>query len=136
MVRPCILLFTFCLPFLTGCGDSSPPVASVPCHLAKGTLIIGDKPAAGATIILVPKTEIAGSTTPRPQGKVDDNGTFQLSTFGTNDGAPAGEYGLIVFWPGNDSDDRLNGRYDTPAETKQTVKIAEGTNDIPPIKLK
>ena len=125
MIRHCVLLLSFCLLLLVGCGDAAPPsVATVPCHLAKGTLTIGDKPAVGAMLILVSKSETAGAPTHRPRATVGESGTFQLSTFGTNDGAPVGDYGIIVHWPGNDSDDRLNGRYDSPAKTKQNLKIA------------
>lgn len=137
MIRVCHLLIPVWLGFVSGCGGgSSSTVGAVPCHPAKGSLFIGDKPAVGATLICVPKNEAPGSMTPRPRATVGEDGAFVLSTFGTDDGAPVGEYGLMVYWPGNDSDDRLNGRYDSPAKTKQSVTIAAGNNDIPPIKLK
>ncbi len=136
MIRVSLLLIPAWLALVSGCGGGTATVGEVPCSPAKGSLFIGEKPAAGATLICIPKTEASGSLTPRPRATVGEDGSFALSTFGTGDGAPVGEYGLMIFWPGNDSDDRLNGRYDSPAKTKQTVTIAAGNNDLPPIKLK
>jgi len=136
VVRYCSLFLFLGTALLAGCGGSSSGISRVPCHPAKGSLFIGDKPATGASVFFVPTKETPESQTPRPRGTVGADGTFRLSTFDTDDGAPAGEYGLIIFWPGQETDDRLNGRYDSPEKSKQTVKIAVGSNEIPPIKLK
>ena len=121
---------------LTGCTPSPPTQEKVPCHPASGSLFIGGKPAKGATIIFVPKNEPAGSKIPRPRGTVGDDGSFQVTTFDPADGAPPGEYGLTVIWPGNDQDDQLNGRYSLPDKAGKTLKVVEGKNDFGAIKLK
>lgn len=125
----------FLFVFLASCTPSPPTLEKVPCHPANGSLSIGGKHAKGATIILVPKNEPPGSKVPRPRATVGEDGKFALSTFGKEDGAPPGEYGIIVFWPGNEQDDQLNGRYNAPAKTAKTLTIVAGKNELPAIKL-
>ncbi|WP_149108544.1 hypothetical protein [Limnoglobus roseus] len=133
MLRFLLLPALFSLSCLPGCGPT--PTSNVPtaaCYPARGQLTVAGKPAVGATIILVP----ANATDARPRATVGPEGKFTLSTFATNDGAPAGEYGLIVFWKGAEVDDQLNGRYSTPEKTNQKVTIADGKPELPPIQLK
>jgi len=133
--RNALVCTTFCVLSFAGCtGVPSEP--TVPCYPASGSLTIANKAAKGATIIFVPKNEPPDTKILRPRANVNDDGTFKIRTFGIDDGAPAGEYGMIVIWPGNEKDDQLDGRYSTPAQTALTVKIAEGTNEIPPLKLR
>ena len=112
-----------------------PAENKTPCFPASGSLTIGNEQAKGALIIFVPKNEVGEAKLPRPRATVANDGTFKLSTFATNDGAPAGDYGVIVLWPGNETDDRLDGRYNAPEKTAVTVKIASSPTEIPAIKL-
>lgn len=53
----------------------------------------------GALVVFHPKDpkiekEIGG----KPFGKVEDDGTFVLTTYALNDGAPEGEYGVTIDW--------------------------------------
>lgn len=131
------ILMTILIVALAGCSSApGTQLDKVPCHPASGKLFIGGKAAKGASIIFVPKNEPQDSKTPRPRATVGDDGAFQLSTFDNGDGAPPGEYGLIIYWPGNEQDDQLNGRYGSPEKTGQKLKIVEGPNDLGAIKLK
>jgi len=74
---------------------------------------------------------------------VQADGSFKLSTYGTEDGAPAGEYLVTVVWPGGvlpdgreEPEDKLLGRYSTAARPAAKVTVREGTNDLDPIRLK
>jgi hypothetical protein len=117
------------------CTPSPPTLEKVPCHPASGKLSIGGRIPKGATILFVPVNEPADSKIPRPRATIGENGTFSLSTFGKEDGAPPGEYGIIVFWPGNEMDDQLQGRYSSPEKTAKKLTIVAGKNDLPEIKL-
>jgi hypothetical protein len=78
-----------------------------------------------------------------PHGEVGTDGKFQLGTFATADGAPAGEYVVTITWPETKTDatgdevthDRLKGRFRDPARSPWKVQIQEGTNLLGPFSL-
>ena len=77
-----------------------------------------------------------------PRATVGADGTFQVSTYGENDGAPAGDYVILISWeapnPTNEEasgPDRLGGRYVDPAKSKLTAKIELRPTELPPIRL-
>jgi hypothetical protein len=75
-----------------------------------------------------------------PQAMTGEDGRFVLSTYGTGDGAPAGDYTVTVQWPAyrrgrNIGPDRLEGRFSRPDSSGLTVHVAEGPNDLPLIDL-
>lgn len=135
MARRSILFIPALLAFCLGCGGSSAGLVPLPCHPAAGSLFIGGKPAAGATIVFRPTVETPDMQVPYPRATIGPDGTFQLSTYGANDGAPVGEYGFTVAWAGDEGGDRLKGKYESPEKTAKTVKIVAGDNKLPPIKL-
>jgi hypothetical protein len=66
---------------------------------------------------------------------VGPDGAFQLTTFNTNDGAPAGAYALTVTWaspprPGYEDEgpDRFGKRYADPRRPVRVVHITPGNN--------
>jgi hypothetical protein len=76
---------------------------------------------------------------------VKEDGTFVLSTYGTDDGAPAGDYAVTVQWYRDNPRTGREGlappisvlpfRY-TKAETSGLrVRIRDGENEIPTLKL-
>ncbi|MCC9606194.1 hypothetical protein LOC68_19100 [Blastopirellula sp. JC732] len=76
-----------------------------------------------------------------PAGKVKEDGTFVVSTFGIEDGAPEGEFGVTVFWPqfpGKDDpgEDRLRGKFALPTTPATMVTITKGENKLAPLDLK
>lgn len=73
-----------------GCDDGRPPL--YPVH---GTVrfATGD-PVRNAAIELVPD-----SASPSPRGRIDSEGSFRLGTYAADDGAPAGEYRVVVVQP-------------------------------------
>ena len=62
-----------------------------PTFAVTGKVTINGKPAEYATVVLHPAGPI-GPNDAKPRGKVGADGEFTLSTYGTNDGAPAGDY--------------------------------------------
>src|SRR5205809_954396 len=82
------------------------------------------KPAEGALVILRPQQDANPDdwSAGFPRANVGADGKFEVGTYGDNDGAPAGDYIVLVSWiapnPQNEEasgPDRLGGRYSDPA---------------------
>ncbi len=84
--------------FMMGCGSGKPE--TVP---ASGKVVFNKSTApVGALVVFHPtdpnlEKKIGG----KPFGRVQEDGSFKLSTYGEDDGAPEGEYGVTVDWRGN-----------------------------------
>jgi hypothetical protein len=106
----------------------------------RGRLLVADKPAAGAWVQLNPTSD-PGLFGLCPHGIVDVDGSFELTTYNTGDGAPAGSYGLTVKWPSRsrpnreEGPDRLRGRYSDPRRPLKQVQVSAGDNDLGTIRL-
>jgi len=99
---------------------------------------------AGAMISFHP----LGDTDPRAlraQATADKEGRFQMTTYATGDGVPAGEYAVTIYWPANRTKgksndptadeedmppDRLNKAFTVPATTKLRATVQEQPNTI------
>jgi hypothetical protein len=117
--------------------------ARKPVFPVKGQVFFKDKPAFGAFVVFVPVNEPADAKDPRPHAEVDKDGNFVVGTYDAADGAPAGEYQLMMTWPGGvlpdgreEPDDKFGGRYANPKTSKLTAKVVEGPNELPAFKLK
>jgi hypothetical protein len=118
---------------VTSC-ESRQPLSPV-----RGQVFFQGQPANGAVVILHPVGEDE-PTTIRPHGVVGSDGTFQVSTYGENDGAPVGEYAVTFAWfiedPRRKSDwSPLPVRYTLPEQSGFRITIAEGANDLSPFQL-
>jgi len=104
-------------------------------HPAHGQVFTGNKLAAGAFVLIIPALEAANPTNSRQRATVKEDGSFALSTYGDEDGTPAGEHLATVVRgaDGRDDEDKLGGRYAERDALKATVK--EGPNEIPAFKL-
>jgi hypothetical protein len=86
-----------------------------PVYPVKGQLFIDDKPAKGAVVWFNPvdapePDKLKPAADPRPSGIVEEDGSFEVSTYGSKDGAPAGRYRIGVMWAktmGGDEEQRL-----------------------------
>jgi len=129
--------------FLCGCSRSSGPAKKV-CYPVKGQLLVQGKPAEGALVILHPKenanaAEWSGTF---PHATTGPEGKFELGTYADNDGAPAGEYVVLVSWttpnPQNEEasgPDKLGGRYINPDTSKLTATVDPRPTELPPINV-
>jgi len=107
---------------------------------------VDGRPADGAMVIFCPVTASDEAKTKRPFGLTSADGKFVLTTIEQADGAPPGEYKVLIQWPSNSTDnrdgmrsigpDRLKGKYMNleKAELKATVEQAE--TNLPPFELK
>jgi len=88
-----------------GCGNSKPD--AVP---AGGKVMFNKTtPAAGALVVFHPtdpafEKRVGG----KPFAKVKSDGTFSLTTYAEDDGAPEGEYGVTVDWRGKSREGKLS----------------------------
>ena len=129
-----------------GCGDrgNEKPVFKV-----HGTLTFEGQPMPGAEIAFIPADPTQRGL--QPHATADANGTYTLYTYRQNDGAPAGDYVVTIYWPGplskkaaekleksetpeeKDSivaPDKLKGAYRDPQKTKLKATVVEKDNEI------
>ncbi len=122
----------------TGC--SRPRSDRLETYPASGFLLLGDKPAAGAQVQLNPVDD-AKLVGLYPHAIVQRDGSFQLTTYKTHDGAPAGTYALTVTWPlpprpaREVGPDRFQGRYADRSRPVSQVRIGAGENSLGTIRL-
>src|SRR6185369_2750689 len=123
---------------LACCGSCGKKNGRVPVYPVHGQVIVGNKPAQNAFVVFHP----AGAQSPqalRPYGHAGADGSFKLTTFDADDGAPAGNYAVTVVWlapgGGEDPPDLLKGRYRNPEASSLKATIQEKPTELPPFKL-
>jgi hypothetical protein len=116
------------------CGSGGPKLYPV-----SGKVFYLDKPAEGATVVLVPA---GGSDNGlRPTGPVEADGSFTLSTHPHGDGAPEGDYLVAVTWyPPNAREmdsprSKLPARYGDAAQSGLKVTVKPESNELEPFRL-
>jgi len=134
---------------VAGCG---PDHGRLEPHPVSGQVLINGEPAAACTVVFVPvDPDLKGQV--MPGGNTLEDGSFQLTTHETGDGAPVGEYGVTLHWAAKtwptmeaemrrDGDpvkpvgpDRLQGAFSSPDKSGVTVTIEAGENNLPPFRL-
>jgi hypothetical protein len=137
-------LAALCAALAVGCGKQNDGRA--PLYPASGQVTVGGQPAAGAEVVFYGATsDLQGPGTIAPVGTTDENGRYQLSSYGVDDGAPAGKFNVTVHWPepippGADEEmyqpkDRLKQKYLDPKSAGITMEIPVGGGELPPIAL-
>jgi hypothetical protein len=119
---------------VAGCGESRKPVVAV-----RGQVLFRGQPANGALVVFNPVGEKDPKAV-RPQGLVGSDGTFEMSTYGEKDGAPAGEYAVTFVWLSENSGTKkefspLPLRYMHPDQSGVRVTVTEGANELQPFRL-
>jgi hypothetical protein len=113
-----------------GCGGKSRPEmkGKLPLFPVTGKLMLDGQPMAGATILFFPTTAFpAGAAKQRPRAIVDTDGTFHVSTYANDDGAPAGDYKVTVSWKGDLTGVTSEQAGDLPEKAPTTVQEANST---------
>ena len=82
------------LAFFSSC--SSNDYAEVPVVPLSGKLTVSGEPAYGAYITFHPIGDIGMTRGNKPFARVQADGTFQVTTYDTNDGVPAGVFNATV----------------------------------------
>jgi hypothetical protein len=130
---------------LAACSPSGPKKKI--CYPVKGSLFVKGKPAEGALVTLQPKEVGNPNDWPSgfPRAHVAADGKFEVETYKEKDGAPTGEYIVLVSWeipnppdPRKDDPgvtDKLGRRYSNSSTSTLTAKIEAGPTELPPIRL-
>lgn len=144
---PCRLAPFLSLVLLAGCSGEKAPATSP----VKGTVTYNGASVEGATVVFAP------TATGKPATAVTDaGGHYELSTFGSKDGAPPGEYSVTVTktttegaestltpeqmnelalqgkpLPGPTTKQLLPQKYSQAATTDLHFTVKAGANDIP-----
>lgn len=118
---------------MAGCSQGE---GRVPVYPVTGKLAFKGEVPDGALIVF--HADKADEKVPRPSGKVKDDGTFSLTTYDGNDGAPPGDYHVTVQWfklvkKGADISAGPNvipPEYGKPESSPWKVTVAEAKNDL------
>jgi hypothetical protein len=126
----------FCL-ILFACGNK---YGDHPPYPTSGRVLVNGQPANGARVTFHHEGDW-GRKSIVPQGVTDEDGRFVLSTYGVGDGAPAGDYRVVVEWPAyrrgrNVGPDQLAGKFAKQESSGLKAQIKEGNNELPPFELK
>jgi len=107
---------------MLGCGDGD----RLPTAPVTGKVLFEGKPLGNAEIWLVPTSEAVKSAkiTIRPYARTNDEGAFTMTSYLVDDGAPLGDYAVMVLpaLPKAGTEEEL--ATDTPAEGKPQAKLA------------
>jgi hypothetical protein len=147
-----LLLFALAVgvSFIPACGEGPPkPPGAVPTVPVKGQIHVDGKPLHGIQVWLAPaeagdnKQATPAQVPSNHTGGTDKDGNFFISTYFTNDGAPAGDYVLVLYYippteerTSMDEDDgvpvkdptarALNQKYGYPAKSDIKVTLEAG----------
>lgn len=144
-------LYLLCLIVGAGCGGEE-VAGRLPVHPVSGTVSVDGKATGGVLVVLHPA---AGSPAAKegvvPSATTKEDGTFQLSSYGQDDGAPLGEYAVTIQWnqisakatkgkpamPAGFArpSDQFRGKYNDPSKSPWQVTITEGNNVLKPIEV-
>ncbi|WP_425614263.1 hypothetical protein NA78x_004128 [Anatilimnocola sp. NA78] len=127
-----------------GCAPEKPQFIPV-----RGELFYQAKPASGAMVQFTPTANATSEAWPSgyPRGEVKADGSFEIGTENSADGAPVGEYIVTVTWmvtPGgavaSDPEaatvDKFQGKYQNPAKSELKATVTPLPTTLPRIDLK
>lgn len=134
------------LAVLLTCAGCESDDGRVKVYPVDGVVQVRGEPLEGAELVFYPVAEsLKGPGMPIPAGTTDENGKYQLRSFDPEDGAPAGEFKVTIFWPepipsNVDQEmyqpkDRLKGRYSDPNTSPLTATVEEGGGTLPAFEL-
>jgi hypothetical protein len=129
----------------SSCGDSG----KVKVYPVSGKVLYRGEPAAGAEVIFYKKSADGAAATVQPAGRVQDDGSFRVTTFTDGDGAPAGDYGIGIVWrrpvdargnpvrkSGGLYPDFFGEFYANSTNPQFHTEVKPGTNELPTFDLK
>jgi hypothetical protein len=136
-----ILTLVVAAGLTSGCGKQKQPWETV--YPAAGKIQYKGEPLWGAQVTLVPVDEKIPASV-RPTATTDWDGTFQLGTYSLADGAPAGDYKVVVLHypvvgpkesPSAGPND-LPRKYATAKTSDLNVTVSEVATKFPLLEIK
>jgi hypothetical protein len=128
----CAMLLLVC----TSCNKDG----RIPVYPVEGQVLFQGKPTPNAMISLHPLQKHEPDNV-HPLGYADQEGKFSLTTYETNDGAPAGDYEVSIIWFKQveertaEQPNLLPAKYADPKTSGLRVTVKEGTNTLKPFEL-
>jgi hypothetical protein len=138
-----IVLALVCALSGAGCGGSKFKTT----YPARGQVLCDGKPVTGIKVVLISQED--NDPLVRPSGTVDADGRFELSTYASGDGAPAGSYTVTIMAPlpepkgqaGTKAASKppapptlpVSARYSKPETSGLTVVVEAKDNELPPL---
>jgi hypothetical protein len=132
-----IAILALSLCGLTGCSEKRP--GEVPVYPVKGRVTFQGKPMPYAVVTFFPTGQPFAQAL-KPRATADENGFYELTTYELKDGAPDGEYGVILYVPPTPPDpyaleppnppDRLKNAYLDPTKSKLRFTVRAEPNKI------
>jgi hypothetical protein len=121
------------------CSCNSNEYGDHPPYPASGKVLINGQPVKGLRVTLFPQS-FSSERTIMPLGFTREDGSFDLSTYGPNDGAPAGDYRVTVYWPAfhrprQKAPDLLADRYSKPESSPLMTHVDKGNNVLKTIEI-
>jgi hypothetical protein len=129
----------------SSCGDSG----RVKVYPVSGKVLYRGEPATGAEVIFYQKHGDRAVATVQPAARVQEDGSFRVTTFKDGDGAPAGEYGIGIVWrrpvdargnsvrrSGGLYPDFFGEFYANSSKPQFQADVKPGTNQLPTFELK
>jgi hypothetical protein len=110
-----------------------------PPYPVSGQVLVNGKPAYRAVLVFH-LDNYKGERAIAPQAITDQDGRFVVSTYGNNDGAPAGDYHVGVRWSPDgigirNLQDKLKGKYQNAFTSGLTAHVEKGKNELKPFEL-
>lgn len=122
--------------FMHGCGGDQPlqstDVNRVP---VSGRVVAGRQPVPGAIVTLQPKFEW-NPDLPKPKAVTEADGSFEIGTVMTGDGAPPGEYLVSIASPEAAKGMFLDPQFEDPAKSGLRANIAGKPTKLPDFVVK
>jgi hypothetical protein len=124
---------------VTGCSGN---VGKVPVFPVKGKVAVAGEVPLGALVVLYPVQPGADKDL-RPSAKIGQDGTFSMTTYVADDGAPAGEYTATIQWnklikTGQDYSAGPNvvpKQYAASETSPWKIKVENKPNELAPINI-
>ena len=115
-----------------GCGEPK----KVAVHPVSGKISVGGEAPLGAQIVLHGATAEGQKFV--PAATVEKDGSFKISSYGSGDGAPEGEYTATIAWfkvteDGARGPDVVPAKYGKKETSPIKISVKPGNNDVPPI---
>ncbi len=141
-MRPVLLVMAGMTLAIAGCSKGRHDRIAV--YPAEGQVLWQGAPLAGAQVVLLSPQQSKDAKTIPSRGRTDTNGKFRLTTYEAGDGAPEGDYAVVVTCnPVVKTDDgwvvgpnTLPRKYANVKTTDLRVTLTKGPNTLPPLDLK
>ncbi len=119
---------------LVGCGGGGGEMTVAP---ASGKMTFNGGPVTGGSITLAPVGGGKGPAGKPASGAIQNDGTFKLSTYGTNDGAVIGKHKVSFSAPAGETTTRPDGHsvqspspFEGLSVKTPEVEVKSGNNDL------